>query len=764
MQDPSRPPNETRVSAFCDYFTPVRFGLILFVLILATFPQVLIFGQSFVFRDFGLFGYPLAFYARESLSSGQIPLWDPYNNCGIPFLAQWNTQVLYPVSWIYLVIPSPWSVSLFCLLHIFWAGIGMYFLASRWTGNRLAAALAGTAFVFNGFTLNCLMWPNCIATLAWMPWTVLAVESAWRTGGRRMITASFVATLQMLAGTPEYILMTWLLLTGLCTTHLLGHRSEIKTVAGRFLLIVILVTALCAAQLGPFLDLLAHSQRNAGLNSENWAMPFFGLGNFFVPLFRSYESPTGVFFLYEQAYTSSYYLGIGVLALALIAMWRVRETRVKVLGIVALCCAIFALGDNAYVYTWVRSVFPIFAFMRYPVKFVVLLTFVIPLLMAFAIRAILEATDRKAEWLRTIITVGVSITGLILLILLFSHAYPYREEVWNITCKSGVTRILFLLGTFVALYSLTKMDQKRNQIFLSFGLIGIFWFDTLTHAPSQNPVVTTEAFRPGLPPLHELTPQPTLGEARVMVSTEAWHVLHRTILSNSFNGYICSRLAMDSDCNLLDHLPKVDGLFSMYLREESDVRKRLYGNTNLTTHVADFLNVAQITAPGKIFDWQSRPSFMPVITAGQKPLFVRAEDSLEMLFVNFDPRKTVLLRSEAKPLVSVTNQSNATISNQKWSAHRISFDVEATSPAMTVLSQVHYHAWKAYVDNIPTPILRANHAYQALQVEGGHHHVELVYEDRVFYASAAVSGLTLLLCAGALLKIRRDATKVDRSL
>src|SRR4051812_28507560 len=132
-----------------------------------------------------------------------MPLWNPLNNCGIPFLAQWNTQTLYPGSLFYLLFPLPWSLGVFCLLHVFWAGIGMYFLAHRWTGSRMAAAVAGLAFGFNGLTWHCLIWPAYISSLAWMPWTVLAVESAWRKGGRQIVWAALAGAMQMLSGTPE---------------------------------------------------------------------------------------------------------------------------------------------------------------------------------------------------------------------------------------------------------------------------------------------------------------------------------------------------------------------------------------------------------------------------------------------------------------------------------------------------------------------------------------------------------------------------------
>src|SRR5438093_12958602 len=127
-------------------FTPGRFAVLLAVLIIIFFPDVVLGARTFIFRDYGLFGYPVAFYHRESFWRGEVPLWNPLSDCGLPFLAQWNTLVLYPGSIIYLLFPISWSLGIYCLGHLFLAGMGMYLLAQRWTGNRLVAAVAGFAF------------------------------------------------------------------------------------------------------------------------------------------------------------------------------------------------------------------------------------------------------------------------------------------------------------------------------------------------------------------------------------------------------------------------------------------------------------------------------------------------------------------------------------------------------------------------------------------------------------------------------------------
>src|SRR6185436_15213463 len=72
-------------------------------------------------------------------------------------------------------------------------------------------SIAALVFAWNGLTLHALMWPNNMAALGWMPWVVLAMERAWREGGRRVFAGALIGAMQMLTGAPEIILLTWLI-------------------------------------------------------------------------------------------------------------------------------------------------------------------------------------------------------------------------------------------------------------------------------------------------------------------------------------------------------------------------------------------------------------------------------------------------------------------------------------------------------------------------------------------------------------------------
>ena len=225
-------------------------------------------------------------------------------------------------------------------------------------------------------------------------------------------------------------------------------------------------------------------------------------------------------------------------------------------------------------------------------------------------------------------------------------------------------------------------------------------------------------------------------------------------------------------------MPKVDGFYSLYVKEEFEARSILYLSTNsvptnalndkflahdifyistnyFATNLADFLGVCQITAPGRLFDWEARPTYLPLLTAGQKPVFVDATTPLlNLLAPAFNPRQIVYLPMEVISFVSVSNQTTVRIISRHVSAHRAALEIEAEQPSMVVAAQVFYPCWRVYVDGRPARLWRANHAFQALQVPAGRHEVQWIYEDRRFHAGITISGVTLLGCLAGMMRRR----------
>jgi hypothetical protein len=742
--------NESRAAA---WFTPVRFGILLALLIFAAFPQVILGLETFVARDFGFFAYPLAHFQRDCFWHGELPFWDPYNNCGVPFLAQWNTMPLYPPSLIYLLLPLNWSLSFFCLLHLWFAGLGMFFLARRWTGNNFAAAFAGVAFSFNGLTLNLLMWPSHIATFSWMPWVVLAVELAWREGGRKIILAAIAGAMQMLAGGPETIFLTWIFLLALWLQQFINAEAPRIPMLRRFPFVILLVIFLSAAQLLPFLDLTAHAQRESGFADLRWSMPGWGWMNFLVPMVFGGTHTENLFFQYGQYWTSSYYLGMGTLWLALLALWKIRDRRVWLSGGMAIVALIFAFGENTPIYPALRKILPQLSFITYPVKYVAVIAFLAPLLAAFAMANLQKIRGN-------VFRSGASLLALIVAILFWAWRFPFPTDDVHATLLNGLARALFLILTGAILFALTRETNSRFSRFAPLFLILAAWLDVFTHEPAQNPAVAPNIYELNLARADlKMNPQPELGGSRAMVSLKAFMDFLNVALSDPKNNFLGKRLGYCANVNLLDAVPKVDGFFSLTPRESDEVLSLFYTRTNANyPRLEDFMGVSQITAPDQFYHWQTRTNFLPLVTAGQKPIFLDDTNTLFAFMRNdFDGGRIVFLPPEASSLVTVSNQTTAKILNSKFGDSTVDIEAEAAEPSLVVVAQTYYHNWRAEIDGKPAKLLRANIAFQAVQIPAGKHQIHFFYEDRAFEIGAAISCVAWPGCLLTFLISRRRA-------
>ena len=396
------------------------FCAVLAVAIIFCFWDVLLGIRTFVFRDYGLFGYPLAAYNRELFWRGELPLWNPLTNCGLPYLAQWNTMTLYPLGIFYLVLPLTWALPVFCIGHLFLGGVGMFVLGRRWCGDATAAAVAGAAYAFNGLTLNSLMWPNNIAALGWLPWVMWALEAAVQERGKKILIAALIGATQMLAGAPEIIIFTWAL-AGIFALLPVISRRDWRGLPTAFLtlgIVVALTAALAAAQLLPFLNLLQESHRSAGVVGYESPMPPWGWANFLVPLFHTYKSHSGVYFQAGQVWTSSYYISVVAIYLGLFGAFSRRPRTWLLLGGAAFCL-IMALGNSGYLYSWLRERFPQVAIMNFPIKFVVPIIFAVPALAAYGMSRFREDMVK-----RDAVLVASGILAGIAALAWWSYAHP----------------------------------------------------------------------------------------------------------------------------------------------------------------------------------------------------------------------------------------------------------------------------------------------------------------------------------------------------
>jgi hypothetical protein len=734
-------------NGFDGLFSSGRFLLTLGLLIFISYPGLVLGTRAFCYRDTGLFSYPMAYYLRDSFWHGHWPLWNPYSNCGTPFLAQWNTLALYPLSLFYVLLPMPWSLNCFLLGHLLLGGFGMHRLAQHWFGSRFAASVAGLVFAWNGLSIQCLMWPCHAAGLAWMPWVVWLCDRAGQRGGRRIYWAALAGACQMLTGSPETILLTWLIVAASFVRDVLKERPNFWIAGRRLFWIGVMVSALSAAQMLPFLDLLAHGDRSSTTGNGFWSLPLWGLANFFVPLFRASSSLSGVFTQNEQQWTSSYYVGVLPLVLAAVAVWRVRGRRMLLLAGLALAGVLLAFGDAGLVLNVLDHVVPLLGFIRFPVKFIILTVFCLALL-----------AGAGAGWLQTQSSEAIrrccsglgTIIGLVILVVLaLAYWFPVPSDSWSALWPNALERLLFLVLGLALLMLIFKAKTRPARALLSFGFLIWMGLDICTHVPQQNPSVPVQAYGDDPPPM---TQMPQVGESRAMLSPQAESMMDNLVNPDLLQLYLGQRAELFSDCNLLNAIPKVGGFMSLHLATEHAV-EGLLRSGKATPALAEFLGVSQIAPPTPLFVWEAQTHFMPWATMGQKPVFLDDNATLAALGTDrFLPRQMVYLPSDARGQIEAGADGHARILSSHFAPSHCVFQTSAKSRAMLVVAQAYYHCWRASVDGAPVPLWRANYAFQALEVPPGQHQVRIVYVDRAFQAGAIISIMALMVCVAMIWK------------
>ena len=211
--------------------------------------------------------------------------------------------------------------------------------------------------------------------------------------------------------------------------------------------------------------------------------------------------------------------------------------------------------------------------------------------------------------------------------------------------------------------------------------------------------------------------------------------------------------------NVIEDVPKVNGSSTLQVAEQAQVQ-RLFYETNAVPlpRLADFLGVSQETASNSVVEWTPRTGWLPPMTAGQAPVFLDGPATLQALKkADFDPRRTVYLPPEVQEQIGATEDSSAKVEQARFEAQRIEAEVTSARPALVVVAQSYYPAWRAMVDGAQVPLWRANHAFQAFQVPAGTHRVELVYRDRAFTIGAAISVGTLVVLLTVATQMRKRA-------
>ena len=138
-------------------------------------------GTNLVLAGVDAFTYftPYRDYANAALRQGRLPLWNPYLFLGVPFLANIQAAVLYPLNWLFVTLWAPKALVWSAVLHIWLAAAFTYGYARRGIGlSRSAAWVAAAAFAFSGFLGGQVEHVNQLSAGAWFPLLLLLFYEA----------------------------------------------------------------------------------------------------------------------------------------------------------------------------------------------------------------------------------------------------------------------------------------------------------------------------------------------------------------------------------------------------------------------------------------------------------------------------------------------------------------------------------------------------------------------------------------------------------
>ncbi len=152
-------------------------------------------------EDDVLYYYPSRVWFGELITTGQPPYLNPWNGLDRPLLADPQTAVFYPATWLFAALPAQIAYPAALWLHYSLAFFGMYRLL-RAKKLALAPAIFGAiAFAFCGFLLAHRAHFTIQHAAAWLPLVLWRVER-WtdRGSGPRLATAALLAAGQCFSG------------------------------------------------------------------------------------------------------------------------------------------------------------------------------------------------------------------------------------------------------------------------------------------------------------------------------------------------------------------------------------------------------------------------------------------------------------------------------------------------------------------------------------------------------------------------------------
>ena len=732
----------------------------------------------------------------HAVSGGAWPSWNALLGFGQPMLANPGAQVLYPPTWLNLLLRPESYFTLYAVLHLLWAGAGMLALARVLRLGWEASATAAALWMLSGPFLSAVdLWQH-FAGAGWMPWVVAAAARALeRPSAERAVVWGLVQSLQVLTGSLDLVVLTAVPQLGLVVRHIEWRRP----LAAANARVVAVAAGATVATFGttaalwlPATAFLGRSGRAQALEASQtlWSERPLALVQCILPIVTEHlPLRRDVALLLgegREPLLSSLYLGLPALALVLAAAASGRRRLAAgAAGLVALAL-LLSLGRHGLAWFWATAAVPPLEILRYPAKAVLLAAFGFALLGAIGLDA--WRSGRLRRWGLQAIAAVLGLLGLVALLAIDRFRTsatallapgPDKPLVPGaLDATLAVASWSAGLGLVVAGLALLAARVSPNRALLGGAVACVAVLDLLVANRGLNPSapraevqqsppavnllradgarrlhvfdyllrpIGTDSLRPPLPPVLARLPlaRRQLAQSQVYPAAPArW----------GFEG------SFDLDIVGLDS-PRRKGLrllaFAVQRHPDQLLRLLQLGGVD---HVVALhrQGLERLDRIATLSPWENGEVHVYRVPGALARVGIVAAtevaDGLDaykaILAPAFDPRTTVLLPDGEPRAAPAGFEGRAQVLEERDDLLLVR--CVTTAPAYLVVPDGHDADWTALVDGRPAPVLRANVAFRAVPVPSGAHEVTLAYRPARAPAGLTISGLSILVALGVL--------------
>jgi len=678
-------------------------------------------GQFFAFGD----------YQARRFLAGEIPLWNPYNNAGHPFLADTQSAVFYPPRLFTIVIShwlGGWSYAALeaeTIVHVWLASLFMYLFVRTVSRSLTAGLVSGITLAYGGYMAGYP--PLQLAVLEagiWLPLALLGVYKAseseppaqWQPRWLALSTASL--SFSLLAGHPQ----TSLFLTYVLIAYMI-HRAIRRQINWKSTLAVVLGTVglgfgVAAVQLLPGLEYTRLTTR-AGMNFDALAggFPFSDVLVFLIPNVLTVWSPL--------------YSGIAPLVLASIALWQGRESA-RFWGGAALIALGISFGGATIFYRLAYLTMPGFALFRGQERAAYVIAYSVAIMAGLGI-ATLQNSAVKPYRLARILGIGAATAWVLAIeVLILDRVFPDTDLF-------PFTRAFFFLGLLATLVWIIigRLSQPAQRVWWSLALIGLLVFDLFSTTMGTNwePVPASQRRL-----LSDLVPAALADKGLFRVD---------------------GRLGLGENYGTLVGLQDIRGISPLRLTTlDHYLALPQYRLHQLLSVKYVFTDWTQLEVPSSVIAESSDgtlPLYLHQITDPTPRawmayrVMVTSDEAQALGWLAdpaFDVRGTVILESAPDLDLPSEPPTGWQVQIEQYAPEQIVLSVSTPTDGILVISEMDYPGWQAIVNGEPVPIWRADAGLRALPLRAGEYQIEMVYRPlsvTLGAAGSAVSVLTLLL-------------------